>query len=354
MVNIWAGPIEVSTAIEGYSLSNTIIAGPISVSTALLGSNVESALINAGAIELELQLKGRSYSLSDRKNFVAWSKPGDVTTLINLGDAVDRTNSTGAAPMEWPGWALRVLQLEDIIIVYGTRGISAMKPYMEPIPTFGFEVLSEVGVAGAASVAGTTTVHYFVSRKKDLWRLTKKGPELLGFREFLEPLGSSVLLYDENEDRLFITNGITGYTYDEGLGGGYAKITGISDDLVASSSALTSVPMSIMTDTFDLGHRGLKHVTFVEVGTNTTQDMYAALDFRYTRNALWQTSTWTSLNSEGVARLNVTGVEFRLRLKQLIYDDVSIDYVNVRFQKHDRRFLRGPIFAQENEEGQEA
>lgn len=333
------GIIFLTSEITGGSLNNNILASPIVVTSEVTGGGIAGNVSN-GTISLTATVFGRVYASVTQINFVAWSKIGEATTVI------DRTNQAGYAPMEWPGWAFVAKQLEDMIVVYGDNGITLMYPVNDPIPTFGFRTISRVGLLGSRSVAGTDFMHYFITSLGDLWKITKKGPELLGFKEFLHPLASPVLSYDELEDRLFIADGVTGYVYDDGLGGGYATLSSVSAGLYGSADTLAGIPCSIMTDTVDLGHRGIKLVTFVELGTDSTENLYVAVDFRYSKAETWRTSAWAVVNPEGVAFVNVAGVEFRIRIKQTVYDEIRLDYINVRHKRTDKRFLRGPLYEQ--------
>jgi hypothetical protein len=99
-----------------------------------------------------------------------------------------------------------------------------------------------------------------------------------------------------------------------------------------------------MTDIIDLGQRGIKFISFIEVGTDTTEELYVAVDFRYTKDENWRTSDWVKCNPEGVAKIDIAAVEFRFRVKQVTYDELKIDYLNIRHQRHDRRFIRGPLY----------
>ena len=51
-------------------------------------------------------------------------------------------------------------------------------------------------------------------------------------------------------------------------------------------------------------------------------------------------------NPEGTARIMIAGIEFRIRVKQTEYAETQIDYINVRHQRSDKRFLRGPLSEQ--------
>jgi hypothetical protein len=248
--------------------------------------------------------------------------------------------------MDWRGMVWAVKKLEELVVIYGSGGITIMNPVEEPVPSFGFKDISAVGLKSVYSISGTEQVHYFITSANDLWRLTKQGPERLGFAEFFAAMTNPMLNYNEAEQRLFISDGTTGYVFADGLGGGYATLTGITKNFVTSPSALTSVPFSLMTDTLDLGHRGIKNLTFVEVGIDTDQAVYVAVDYRYVKTETWRTSEWVLTNPEGVARIEISAVEFRIRIKQTTYDEVRIDYINLRHQRSDKRFLRGPLFEQ--------
>jgi hypothetical protein len=336
------GIIKISMVPKGDILNPTILADKIEITVVPKGTAREGVVFSDDCtIAITFKVDAETYTVGVRQNFVAWSKPGEATTLV------DRMNSAGQAPTECPGWVYRALQLEDYIILYGEHGITVMSPEQKPIPTFGFKTLRNFGIVSNAAVDGNTSMHYFISEKGDLWRLSlKNGPENLGFREFLSTLTDPVVMFDEHEDRVHIADGATGYVFDDGLGGGYGALTGVVGDLAISPAAISGVPISIMTDTLDLGHRGMKMVTFVEIGTDTTEDLYVALDYRYSKNEAWRTSSWILTNPVGVARLNITAVEFRVRVKQDTYDELTIDYINVRHQRADKRYLRGPLFEQ--------
>lgn len=346
--NIWwdsdveseRGFIKVSAGLSGAPLGATVVASSIDVAASLSATVLAGIVIESDPISVVTELEANWYIRSGRKNWVQWSKIGEASFVI------DRTNEAGYKPMDWNGWAWQVKKLEENAIVYGSNGITIMYPVTEPAVTFGFKTLGKVGIKSPYSVAGSEFIHYFITSIGDLWRLTKKGPERLGFKEFLDPLTNPVLLYDEKEQRLFISDGSSGFIYKDGLGGGYSTITAVTDNYYGSAVSITDVPLSIMTDTIDLGHRGMKQITFVEVGSDSSTGLYVAVDFRYEKSEAWRTSSWVLANPEGAARLMIAGIEFRIRVKQTEYSETQIDYINVRHQRSDKRFLRGPLSEQ--------
>ena len=344
-VTFWCGASRINgqpqfiLSLEGVPLSRTFLATPIEFTLGLEANSLEG-LVGSGTIEFTLGLSADVSIKAYQANWVEWSKIGDYSFIR------DKTNEAGDRPMEWNGWAWQVKQLEDLVIVYGDNGITVMNPVESPAATWGFKELGNVGIASPWSLSGNDFVHFFISSLGELWRFDKQGPVKLGFQEFLSPLTNPVLLYDEPNNRLFISDGTSGFVYDTGLGGGYAEITGVSPSYYVGSSVLVGIPANLMTDTIDLGHRGIKTITFVEIGTDTTEDLYVSCDFRYTKKEAWRTSDWILTNPEGVAKIDVAAVEFRIRVKQDTFDEIRLDYINVRHQRSDRRFLRGPIFEQ--------
>lgn len=333
------GFLEVSAILNGAVLSRTILSSPLATKAIFSGNAAPGSVGNSAAEKLTARatINAEWSSKRDRAGWVSWSKIGEFNFSL------DRTNEAGERPMDWPGTVLAIRELGENVIVYGDKGITLMNPVSEPA-TFGFRNLGAIGIKSAWSIDGTSQIHFFITSPGELWRFTEKGPENLGFKEWLAPMTNPVLNWDERERRLYISDGTTGYVFRDGLGGGYATLTGIGRTFAVGSSSLVGVPISIMTDILDLGHRGIKSIGFVEVGTNTTQALYVALDFRYTKTEAWRTSDWKLTNPEGTVRMDIAAVEFRVRVKQLVYDDVRIDYINLRHGRTDRRFLRGQLF----------
>jgi len=344
-VTFWAGASRVDGIINfelspvGAIQSPTVFAEAIEFTQSLTGRALVG-LVASGLIEFEFDLSADWYTVALQRNWIAWSKIGEASFVM------DKTNEAGDRPMSWKGWAWVVKKLGKFVIVYGDNGICVMSPVTTPVVSWGFQDIGKIGIVSPWSVAGSESIHFFITSLGELWKFTSEGPEKLGFKEFLSPLTNPMLNFDEANNRLFISDGTTGYVYDEGLGGGYATITGITKDYVTSPSALSGIPISIMTDTVDLGHRGIKTVTFVEIGTDTPEDLFVAVDYRYTKDEAWRTSAWVKTNPEGVARITIAAVEFRVRVKQDTYDELRIDYINVRHQRSDIRFLRGPLSEQ--------
>lgn len=310
-----------------------------------LTSSVEGVLATGIAFdsvfESELELEGFLKLRAASSNQVAWSAIGSASLEVT------QSNEAGFMPLELPGWIVGLLQLGRNVVAYGLEGIVLLTPYSSPVPTWGQRVLSAtVGTAGAYSFAGSLKRHFFLSSNAELW-LVEGEPEPvlknLGFKEHLSVLGTPVLTYDEENERLYLADDLRGFCFDEGLGGGFAGLSGLAAGLAASPSSLVGEAFEVLTQEFDLGHRGLKQLTWVELGLDSSENIEIACDFRYNKAENWRTSSWKPVNFSGAGFLGVSGVEFRLRVRQTSFEPVRLDYFNVRYRNTDKRFLRGPL-----------
>jgi hypothetical protein len=197
------------------------------------------------------------------------------------------------------------------------------------------------------AVCGSDSTHWFIDKLGQLWSLTEKGLELLDYREFLKPLVNPIMHYDEAEGLVYISDETTGFVLsDKGLGGGYSRITGLSyisgvRVVTAPEDLLAPEPLHIVTDAFDYGYRGLKSIESIQIGTDTTAELRAAVDYRNKKQDPWRTSPWKPVNNEGVSHVKTSGVEFRIRVQALEWVEFEIDYINVQYKVTDKRAIRG-------------
>ena len=66
-----------------------------------------------------------------------------------------------------------------------------------------------------------------------------------------------------------------------------------------------------------------------------------AIDYRYTIKENFERSDWVELNDEGIAKLHVAGVDFRVAIKNTNHNEFDLDYVKVRWKAEDLRAVRG-------------
>lgn len=340
----YTDPLIGTSGLFGDVLSRTFLSDPLDgvsglSATAIMGAVADDSWDSESQFNGVSGLFGNAFLLPLKKNWVAWSKIGDIRIIT------DRTNEAGERPMPWNGWAYRAIKLGNKVIVYGADGIAMLTPVIEPTTTFGLQVVKNFGIQNPMAVAGTDQVHFFVSVDCKLYAMTLEGPKDLGYKEFLstlvgEGLGRMILLYDESKEILYINNGSKGYSFGAGLGGGFAILTGVSRENVMAPSALNVMAIDLTTQEFDFQDRGIKNVTFVELGAYSDLPFFISLDYRHSHSEAWKSSPWIQANNEGAAYLNVSGIEFRLNIKQLADGDSQLSYVKIHYKFPDRRFNR--------------
>ena len=274
--------------------------------------------------------------------WVAWSKIGEASFQADL------VNDAGQMPMDWPGVVYTIKQLQKNAVVYGSHGVTILYPVKEPAPTFGKQNIMLTGAMCKTAITGNENEHFFIDVGGVLWRLSGEGPERLGYEDYFKDLTNPVLSYNPYKRYLFISDAEHGYMLTtEGLGGGYAGVTGFwqdgGDEKFVGPDPVVVQPINIMTDVIDMGYRGLKTVESVQFGLNADDLAYAAVDFRYSKDAAWRTTPWARLTPEGVAFIRVSGLEFRFRLQMLDHEFCEISYLNIQYKKTDYRYVRSSM-----------
>lgn len=122
-------------------------------------------------------------------NWVAWSDINNLSFISPENIRQARQNLSGYMPMPWEGLVLRVVPLDNNVIVYGDNGITAMK--LEG-STYGQEPVHEVGIAGQGAIITNgrndrSSIHYFVDKSGWLYKMDRDlQPNRLGYKEFFK------------------------------------------------------------------------------------------------------------------------------------------------------------------------
>jgi len=345
-----AGIVKMTTDVRGEPLGQTFVVPDLDLTMriSVRGSANVGVVANKNvdyAFYMTTKVFGDVVIEPAEDNWVGWSQIGAASFEIT------RVNDAGRRPMDWRGVVYQILQLGQNAVVYGSGGITEMVPVAEPAPTFGFIELREVGIRSAGAVAGTRKVHYFIDITGDLWRFNAgKTPEKLGYKEFLASLSNPRMFYNEREGRLFISNATAGYIFsEEALSGGYIGLSGYIDSLglqhVIGPAGVTVPNMEIATSVIDFNYRGLKDIESLEVSADSADALYVAVDYRYDKTAAFATTGWVKTTIEGFAKVKVSGLEFRLRVKSLVAQSVQVHYILVNLKYGDSRYQRGMKYA---------
>lgn len=294
--------------------------------------------------------------LDQGANMVWWSSiGGDTMALLTPPDNplyLFERNEMGFMPMPWDGKVLAVKSLQDGVMVYGDHGIVALRPILDPFPTFGATVLANFGISGRGSVGGDHRGHTFLDEFGDLWRVGGNFQlQRLGYREFLgHMIGQEMVIsHDAWEDEFYVCgeNSLgqpqSWLLTPQGLGSCKRQATsvirhggrlyGVWHDVAGDEALVT-------TDVVDFKNVDAKTITTIELGLTTEANVWVGADYRYGPADAWREGPWVPVNSWGYARVQKTANEFRVKIKADHYD-LKLDYINVKWQQSGHRTIRG-------------
>jgi len=268
-----------------------------------------------------------------------------------------KRNDLGWMPMEWEGTVQRVAPLGKNVIVYGDNGVTALVPVVEPVSTFGKVEIATFGVYGRACVGVGKDRHIFLDKAGRVWQITADLQlTQLGYEEFLySTLATAIISYNPILEEFVIGHSAGSYVLtDAGLGFATQKVTSIAviDGAVKGVAPdVSDVEALIETDRFDLGVRGIKQLSTINIGGTslTSSVMSVAAKYRFNKGSALSTTPYMITNNEGNARLEPSGIDFALLVKNTNYVYADIGYIEVRYRVTDRRYIRG-IYASQNTE----
>ncbi len=97
------------------------------------------------------------------------------------------------------------------------------------------------------------------------------------------------------------------------------------------------------TDAIDFGLRAIKTLTAVEVGLDSAAACHVVVEYRYGKTGNFTALAAVPVNTEGVAYVNVSAVEFRVLVRANSFTNTKpkISYINLRWKLSDKRQIRG-------------
>ena len=300
------------------------------------GSNagviVQGTVYGGGLIKSRGPLVGPLYS-----NWIWTSHIG------SLNFKHDDTGEVRKFPMLWGGIIYRVERLGSSgVVVYGDNGIT----FSTRVGTdwTNYKQLLRVGIKGrgAVCVRENDREHFFIDATGFFWRLLEGSePVNIDYSNYFADLNSNVVMsYDYDEDIIYICDGVKGYVWSEdGLGQGPPNITGIvtrnGTFYCTAPAAITTDPFNICTDIQDFGVRTEKTISQIDMGVALQGDAYGAIDYRWRTNQNFFISPWTKADRNGRIFHRVSGIEFRIRIKLMTWEDIELDYGNIKILYDD-------------------
>lgn len=279
----------------------------------------------------------KTISQGTDNKFLMWGAIGQVDFTI------DQSNIRGNRVLI--GEQYKIMKLGDFIVSYGSRQITILK---SAGASWGIVRTYDYGIASRGAVGGNEKNHVFIDAFGNMYHIDADlkitGPT---HKEFFEGmLGNEIVVqHSELDNEFYITDGVLsfmrtssgvgqinkGYT---GLGVIGANRMGVATDFGDESAYFT-------TDIQNFGTTGRKKITYCELDCEAVDTVYIAVSTRFNREDPWEDTSWLQINPGGFAAINVSGVDFKIKVKCDDADGFDPDNLYVRVQFDDRRSVRG-------------
>ena len=275
------------------------------------------------------------------EHHIIWSKIGELDFIP------DEKNTSGFRRDPWGGIVQHVKRLGDLVIVYGSEGLTAMIPVREPASTFGFKEMYEIGIVNKGAVGGSILRHLFVNSNYELCEVTDKGVNILGYQEYISRLAGKdiIVSYNQSTKDFYISNGAITFLYSPQ---GLTEVSQHPSSVWYSENSQHMIPdvdderdPYLITESIDFGLRGSKTIFVLELGITNYDQALVAIDWIMDRNNSGVTA-WVGENYQGVVNLIIAGTTFKVMMKLTgVTSDTIISYIKLRYKMTDLRSIRG-------------
>ena len=245
--------------------------------------------------------------------------------------------------MYMPAHIQQIKRLGDAMVCYGDCGVFLLNEALG-MPALGeiHGLPSDVGIAGALSVDGTLYQHVFVGTDGNVWRILHNfTAEKLGYD----------WIFRNTQPRVQLEPG-TGYYWvgnyiltERGLGGPMdwapRGMSVLSQGTIVIADPMPSyVNVSLKTNILDMANNGQKRITVVNV-ISEMSDVHVTTDYKYSSDATMCAGKPVLCSPEGAAFSNTSFVYGTVRVSGVARPGDRITKAEIRYQSHDRRYIRG-------------
>lgn len=333
--DIYTFGFDISGDWHGFNID----ADPIAYTPTIGGTLSIGTAINAeDALSFGMAISGTMIIEPPKTSWVKWSNIGSADFTIG------RDNLAGERPMEWTGIIYDILKLDKGVLIYGANGISLMQPVEN---AWSYKTVFPHGTAGRNAQISTSLCdrHWFIDVLGQLWEISDKISKL-DYAEFLGTLSNPVLSLDEQNERLYVCDGLLGYCYsynEKSLGKCAPNVTGFgyknSINYVTAPTEIVLPTIEFVTDIYDLGTRKEKTVFNLEVATEVAQTMEVSISYRMDQAVGFVQTPWVKFTPQGIAYLNCYGREFKFHFRMGTYAAIAIDQFKINGVIHGFSFL---------------
>lgn len=277
------------------------------------------------------------------ETFYIWSKIGEFNFTI------DSTNEAGYKRCPYGGTVYNVKQLGNNVIGYSSEGITLLSPVTDPVPSFGFKELSDIGLINKGAINGNLQRHIYLGEDYILREVTSEGIKELDYQHHMEELAGSediIISYESSEDNFYIGNSTKTFLLSPfgltEIRQHPSTVWRNNSDAYILPDAEDSTEPYICTEPFDMNFRGQKTVFSMETDAFSVLDPEVGLDYINDLNTWNEGLLYKPINDQGIAAIISSGNMFRFRLRfEDIYDGLRLGYIKVRYKMTDLRGIRG-------------
>jgi hypothetical protein len=332
-------PVSRSTGSITVSFSGgTLVAGNLSIST----SGYYGFLLSDCSANLTITLTGTGFT-GVAGNINTYRIDQDIDTLA-VNELI-KTNARGFMPMNWDGNIVRVEPLEDAVIVYGTKNITALIPREE---TFERKEIAQFGVIGRSAVSGGFNSHLFIDSygraqilnnqlqvieidRRELFDIAiteNKQDEIIAMLDAYDGhFFVTVNRSDSDDDRSYsITD--TGVTE---LGAAFTDIipSGLGIGNVGFAGAIRTSKFELTTLRTNFGTPTIKLFKTLVITLDDSTGLRAKLLFRKGKSAPIKETEWKYVDGRGEVDFFESGIDFQIQLEADDYTAIRIHDMEV-------------------------
>lgn len=275
------------------------------------------------------------------ERYIIWSKIGE------LDFTPDEKNTAGFRRDPWGGIVWNVRRLNDLVIVYGSEGLTAMIPVREPAATFGFKEMYDIGIINKGAVDGNILRHLFINSNYELCEVTDKGVNVIGYQEYISRLAGKdiIVSYNQTTRDFYVSNGTITFLYSPQ---GLTEVSQHPSSVWYGNGSQHMIPDSddgrdpyFITESIDFGFRGSKTIFVLELGATNYDQVFVAIDWIMDKNSSGVTA-WVGENSQGIFNLIIACTTFKVIMKFTgVTSDTIVSYIKLRYKMTDLRSIRG-------------
>ena len=286
-------------------------------------------------------------------NVIKWGKIGYHDFTIDMSNEAGFTHMPVNGPVHkivWMNVDPNISRWTDrgFLVVFLEKGIVTMQPVSEPVIGWAKKQSNDAyGIASPDCVGGHEDEQLFIDNRGFLHKYTVKGDELLGYREFLQPMlgDDPIISYDHIEDQYFISSEKLTYVFNKsGLGQIDQIITSgwiDNDKFMITGYTPKTMTIELSSDEVDFNIRSKKHLSVLSFGLECDGKCYASVEYKDLQTGLYRQTGYKPLSPAGVCFPSVTGVDFRIRLKAVNFTMFQLDEAFARWKLVDKTSIRG-------------